>query len=69
MKVITIVKFNDLKANKIREINEVFDVAKERAKVLLKNGYVKEVVETATLDNSVEKAAIESTKVKRNAKK
>ena len=69
MKVITIVKFNDLKANKIREISEVFDVAKERAKVLLKNGYVKEVVEAATLDNSVEKATIKSTKVKRNAKK
>ena len=46
-----------------------FDVSKERAKVLLEKNYVREVVETATLDNEVEKATIKSTKVKRNAKK
>ena len=28
-----------------------FDVSKERAKVLLEKNYVREVVETATLDN------------------
>lgn len=69
MKVIATIKFNDLESNKIREINDVFDVSKERAKVLLENNYVKEVVETVTLDNEVEKATIKSTKVKRNAKK
>ena len=69
MKVIATIKFNDLETNKIREINEVFDVSKERAKVLLEKKYVKEVVETATLDNDVEKATIKSTKVKKNAKK
>ena len=69
MKVIAIIKFNDLESNKIREINDVFDVSKERAKVLLEKNYVREVVETATLDNEVEKATIKSTKVKRNAKK
>ena len=69
MKVIATIKFNDLESNKIREINDVFDVSKERAKVLLENNYVKKVVETATLDNEVEKATIKSTKVKRNAKK
>ena len=31
MKVIATIKFNDLETNKIREINEVFDVSKERA--------------------------------------
>lgn len=35
MKVIATVKFNDLESNKIREVNDVFDVSKERAKVLL----------------------------------
>ncbi len=69
MKVIAIIKFNDLESNKIREINDVFNVSKERAKVLLENNYVKEVVETAILDNEVEKATIKSTKVKKNAKK
>jgi hypothetical protein len=69
MKVIATVKFNDLESNKIREVNDVFDVSKERAKVLLEKNYVKEVVETATLDNNVEKATIKSTKVKKNAKK
>ncbi|HIS38556.1 MAG TPA: hypothetical protein IAB45_03495 [Candidatus Onthousia faecavium] len=69
MKVIAIIKFNDLESNKIREVNDVFDVSKERAKVLLEKKYVKEVVETATLDNDVEKATIKSTKVKKNAKK
>lgn len=69
MKVIATIKFNDLESNKIREINDVFDVSKERAKVLLEKNYVREVVETATLDNEVEKATIKSTKVKRNAKK
>lgn len=69
MKVIAIIKFNDLESNKIREINDVFNVSKERAKVLLEKNYVREVVETATLDNEVEKATIKSTKVKRNAKK
>lgn len=69
MKVIATIKFNDLESNKIREINDVFNVSKERAKVLLKKNYVKEVVETATLDNEVEKATIKSTKVKKNAKK
>ena len=69
MKVIATIKFNDLESNKIREINDVFNVSKERAKVLLENNYVKEVVETATLDNEVEKATIKSTKVKKNAKK
>lgn len=60
MKVIATIKFNDLESNKIREINDVFDVSKERAKVLLEKNYVREVVEKAT---------IKSTKVKRNAKK
>ena len=69
MKVIATIKFNDLESNKIREINDVFDVSKERAKVLLEKNYVREVVETATLDNDVEKATIKSTKVKKNAKK
>lgn len=69
MKVIATIKFNDLESNKIREINDVFDVSKERAKVLLEKNYVKEVVESATLDNEVEKATIKSTKVKKNAKK
>ena len=69
MKVIATIKFNDLESNKIREINDVFDVSKERAKVLLEKNYVKEVVETATLDNEVEQATIKSTKVKKNAKK
>lgn len=69
MKVIAIIKFNDLESNKIREINDVFNVSKERAKVLLEKNYVREVVETATLDNEVEKATIKSTKVKKNAKK
>ena len=69
MKVIATIKFNDLESNKIREINDVFNVSKERAKVLLEKNYVREVVETATLDNEVEKATIKSTKVKRNAKK
>ena len=69
MKVIATIKFNDLESNKIREINDVFNVSKERAKVLLKKNYVKEVVETAILDNEVEKATIKSTKVKKNAKK
>ena len=69
MKVIATIKFNDLESNKIREINDVFDVSKERAKVLLEDNYVKEVVEAAILDNEVEKATIKSTKVKKNAKK
>ncbi len=69
MKVIAIIKFNDLESNKIREINDVFNVSKERAKVLLEKNYVREVVEAATLDNDVEKATIKSTKVKKNAKK
>ena len=69
MKVIATIKFNDLESNKIREINDVFNVSKERAKVLLEKNYVREVVEAATLDNDVEKATIKSTKVKRNAKK
>lgn len=70
MKVIATIKFNDLETNKIREINEVFDVSKERAKVLLEKDYVKEVGETATLDNDdVEKATIKPIKVKKNAKK
>lgn len=69
MKVIATIKFNDLESNRIREINDVFDVSKERAKVLFEKNYVKEVVETATLDNNVEKATIKSTKVKKNAKK
>ena len=69
MKVIATIKFNDLESNKIREINDVFDVSKERAKVLLEKNYVREVVVAATLDNDVEKATIKSTKVKKNAKK
>ena len=69
MKLIATIKFNDLESNKIREINDVFDVSKERAKLLLEKNYVKEVVETAILDNEVEKATIKSTKVKKNAKK
>ena len=69
MKVIATIKFNDLESNKIREINDVFYVSKERAKVLLEKNYVKKVVETATLDNNVEKATIKSTKIKKNAKK
>lgn len=69
MKVIATIKFNDLESNKIREINDVFNVSKERAKVLLEKNYVREVVEAATLDNDVEKATIKSTKVKKNAKK
>ena len=69
MKVIATIKFNDLESNKIREINDVFNVSKERAKVLLEKNYVREIVEAATLDNDVEKATIKSTKVKKNAKK
>ena len=69
MKVIVIEKFKDLESNKIREINEVFNVSQKRAKVLLEKNYVREVVEAATLDNDVEKATIKSTKVKKNAKK
>ena len=69
MKVIATIKFNDLESNKIREINDVFDVSKERAKLLLEKNYVKEVGETDILDNEVEKATIKSTKVKKNAKK
>lgn len=69
MKVIVIEKFKDLESNKIREINEVFNVSQKRAKVLLENNYVKEVVETAMLDNDVEKATIKTDKVKNNAKK
>lgn len=69
MKVIATIKFNDLESNKIREINDVFNVSKERAKVLLEKNYVKEVVETAALDNSVEKSTIKSARDKRNAKK
>ena len=69
MKVIATIKFNDLESNKIREINDVFNVSKERAKVLLEKNYVKEVVEIATLDNNVEKSTIKSARDKRNAKK
>lgn len=69
MKVIAIIKFNDLESNKIREINDVFNVSKERAKVLLEKNYVREVVEAATLDNNVEKSTIKSARDKRNAKK
>jgi hypothetical protein len=69
VKVIATIKFNDLESNKIREINDVFNVSKERAKVLLEKNYVKEVVETAALDNSVEKSTIKSARDKRNAKK
>ena len=39
MKVIATIKFNDLESNKIREINDVFNVSKERAKVLLEKNY------------------------------
>lgn len=60
MKVIATIKFNDLESNKIREINDVFNVSKERAKVLLEKNYVKEVVEKST---------IKSARDKRNAKK
>lgn len=69
MKVIATIKFNDLESNKIREINDVFNVSKERAKVLLEKNYVKEVVEIAMLDNNVEKSTIKSARDKRNAKK
>ena len=69
MKVIATIKFNDLESNKIREINDVFNVSKERAKVLLEKNYVKEVVETAMLDNNVGKSTVKSARDKRNAKK
>ena len=58
MKVIATIKFNDLESNKIREINDVFNVSKERAKVLLEKNNEKEVVETTTLDNNEEKTTI-----------
>lgn len=69
MKVIAIIKFNDLESNMIREINDVFNVSKERAKVLLEKNYVKKVVETAMLDNAAEQASIKTDKIKNNAKK
>lgn len=43
MKVETIVKFRDLKANKIREIGEQFIVSKERYEELERRKFVKEV--------------------------
>ena len=68
MKVIATVKFKDLESNKIREINDVFDVSKERAKVLIENNVAKEFIETASIAPECEKAIQKVTKSKRNAK-
>ena len=68
MKVITTVKFKDLESNKIREINDVFDVSKERAKVLIENNVAKEFIETASIAPECEKATQKVTKSKRNSK-
>lgn len=46
MKVKTIVRFKDLKENKIREIGETFIISKKRADEILKKGaYIEEVKE------------------------
>lgn len=46
MKVETVVKFHDLKADCIREVGEQFTVSKERYKELEKAGVAKEVKES-----------------------
>lgn len=44
MKVRTVVRFNDLKAGKVREVGEEFTCAKERFEEILKVGpFVEEV--------------------------
>ena len=68
MKVIAINKFKELECNKIREINDVFNVSKERAKVLIENNVAKEFIETASIAPDCEKAIQNVTKSKRNAK-
>lgn len=45
MKAETIVRFQDLKEDKIREIGEQFTVSRERYKELEKRGFVKELKE------------------------
>lgn len=46
MKVKTIVRFKDLKENKIREIGETFIISKKRADEILKKGaYIEEIKE------------------------
>lgn len=69
MKVITIAKFNDLEAGTIREINDIFVVSKERAKVLIKKNFVKQVVETANVNSEPEKATLKVATSQLNAKK
>lgn len=46
MKVKTIVRFKDLKEDKIREIGETFIISKKRADEILKKGaYIEEIKE------------------------
>lgn len=61
MKLKTVVEFLDLKENIIRHENDIFSCTKERAKELLKTGYVDLVEEKET-------AVLKSNKNKRNAK-
>ena len=57
MKVKTIVRFRDLKENKIREIGEEFTVSKERYDEILKVGnFVEEVVEEVKTDKKAKGA-------------
>lgn len=61
MKLKTVVEFLDLKENIIRHENDIFSCTKERAKELLKTGYVDLVEEKET-------AVLKFNKNKRNAK-
>ena len=69
MKVIATAKFNDLEAGTIREINDIFVVSKERAKVLIKKNFAKQVVETANVNSEPEKATLKIATSQLNAKK
>ena len=69
MKVIAITKFNDLEAGTIREINDIFVVSKERAKVLIKKNFAKQVIETANVNSEPEKATLKVATSQLNAKK
>lgn len=68
MKVIVTRKFHDLESDVIRKLDDVFDVSKERAKVLIENNVVKEFVEAASISPECEKAIQNVTKSKRHAK-
>lgn len=69
MKVIATAKFNDLEAGTIREINDVFVVSKERAKVLIKKNFAKQVVETANVNSEPETTTLRVSRSQSNAKK